>query len=82
MFGINLRVAVCSTAWCVGPSSPSPMESWVNTKILRTFISAAILIALRAYSEKMRKVEQYGINPPCNEIPLQIAAMANSRTPK
>ena len=29
MFGIRRRLARCSTGWCVGPSSPRPMESWV-----------------------------------------------------
>ena len=33
MFGIRRSVAVCSTGWWVGPSSPRPMESWVKTKI-------------------------------------------------
>ena len=49
-------MAVCSTDWWVGPSSPKPMESWVNTKIVRSFISAAMRMALRAYSENMRNV--------------------------
>ena len=56
MFGINRNVAACSTAWCVGPSSPRPMESWVNTKTTRCPISAAIRSALRAYSENIRNV--------------------------
>ena len=33
MLGIRRSVAVCSTGWWVGPSSPRPIESWVNTKI-------------------------------------------------
>ena len=41
MFGIARRLARCSTGWCVGPSSPSPIESWVATKITRWRISAA-----------------------------------------
>ena len=32
-FGIRRRLAACSTDWCVGPSSPRPIESCVNTKI-------------------------------------------------
>jgi hypothetical protein len=32
------------------------MESWVSTKIERTFISAAIRMAFRAYSENIKKV--------------------------
>ena len=56
MLGIRRRLAVCSTGWWVGPSSPRPMESWVNTKIWRTFISAAMRRALRAYSLNIRKV--------------------------
>ena len=53
MFGISRRVAACSTGWWVGPSSPSPMESWVKTYTERCFISAAMRRALRAYSEKI-----------------------------
>ena len=33
MFGIRRRLETCSTDWCVGPSSPRPIESCVNTKI-------------------------------------------------
>ena len=82
MFGINRNVAVCSTAWWVGPSSPRPMESWVNTEITRWPISAAMRSAFRAYSENIRKVPVYGMKPPCTAMPLQIAVIANSRTPK
>ena len=28
--GISRRDATCSTGWWVGPSSPSPIESWVQ----------------------------------------------------
>ena len=31
--GIARSEAACSTGWCVGPSSPTPMLSWVKTKI-------------------------------------------------
>ena len=31
MFGIMRSVGICSTGWCVGPSSPRPMESCVST---------------------------------------------------
>ena len=47
-FGMRRRLAACSTGWCVGPSSPRPIESCVSTKIERIFISAAIRSALRA----------------------------------
>jgi hypothetical protein len=47
MPGMRRRLAVCSTAWCVGPSSPRPMESCVKTKMLRSFISDAMRRALR-----------------------------------
>ena len=47
-FGIRRSDAACSIGWCVGPSSPSPIESCVSTKIERTRISAAIRSALRA----------------------------------
>jgi hypothetical protein len=39
--GIARSPASCSIGWWVGPSSPSPIESWVKTKIDRSFISAA-----------------------------------------
>ena len=29
--GMARREATCSTGWCVGPSSPTPMESCVKT---------------------------------------------------
>ena len=31
MLGIRRNVAACSIGWCVGPSSPRPIESCVNT---------------------------------------------------
>ena len=31
MFGIARSAASCSIGWWVGPSSPSPIESWVKT---------------------------------------------------
>ena len=40
--------ASCSTGWWVGPSSPSPIASWVNTKIVGSSISADSRIAGRA----------------------------------
>jgi hypothetical protein len=81
MLGIMRSVAVCSTGWWVGPSSPRPIESWVNTWITRCFISAAMRRALRAYSENIRKVPPKGNRPPCRAMPFMIAAMPNSRTP-
>ena len=45
--GMSRRLAACSIDWCVGPSSPRPIESCVNTKIDRGFISAAMRMALR-----------------------------------
>ena len=33
--------ANCSTGWCVGPSSPRPMESWVHEKMTWSAESAA-----------------------------------------
>ena len=44
-------------------------------------MSAESLIAPRAKSEKMRKVDQYGRTLD-NDRPLEMAAEANSRTPK
>ena len=46
-FGIARSEARCSIGWCVGPSSPTPIESWVKTKIDGISISAAIRIAPR-----------------------------------
>jgi CheY-specific phosphatase CheX len=48
ILGISRSVAACSTGWCVGPSWPRPIESWVNTHTTRCFISAAMRSALRA----------------------------------
>ena len=48
MPGMRRRLAACSIDWCVGPSSPRPIESCVYTKIARSFISAAMRSALRA----------------------------------
>ena len=47
-FGMMRIDGMCSTGWCVGPSSPRPMESWVYTMIWRCFISAAMRMPLRA----------------------------------
>ena len=55
----------CSTAWCVGPSSPRPIESCVKTLITGRCIRADILIAFLAYSENIKNVLAYGLNPPC-----------------
>ena len=30
-FGIARSAARCASGWCVGPSSPRPIESWVKT---------------------------------------------------
>jgi hypothetical protein len=40
--------ASCSMGWWVGPSSPSPMASCVNTKMLGSSISAESRMAGRA----------------------------------
>jgi hypothetical protein len=36
-FGCARSIASCSIGWCVGPSSPRPIESWVkmNTEGIR-----------------------------------------------
>ena len=39
-FGIARSAARCSTGWCVGPSSPSPTESCVQTQTTGRFMSA------------------------------------------
>ncbi len=39
--GMQRSVARCSTGWCVGPSSPTPTESWVQTKITLAWLNAA-----------------------------------------
>jgi hypothetical protein len=46
-FGIARRFASCSTGWCVGPSSPSAMLSWVKTWTTCRPISAASRIGGR-----------------------------------
>jgi len=45
--GMARNVARCSTGWCVGPSSPTPTESWLKTKTQRARESAASLSAGR-----------------------------------
>ena len=45
---------ICSTGWWVGPSSPTPIESWVNTWMTGSSISADSRIAPRWKSEKIR----------------------------
>jgi hypothetical protein len=45
--GMARKLARCSTGWCVGPSSPSPIESWVRTWMARVPISAASRMAGR-----------------------------------
>ena len=42
-----LREVNISTGWCVGPSSPSPIESWVITWTTRASISAPRRMAAR-----------------------------------
>ena len=45
--GIARSDASCSTGWCVGPSSPTPIESWVKMWIAGSSISALSRIAGR-----------------------------------
>ena len=46
--GIARSAARCSTGWCVGPSSPTKMQSCVNTHTTGSFMSADSRIAGRA----------------------------------
>ena len=46
-FGIARSAASCSTGWCVGPSSPRKIESWVKTNVARSLESAASRIGGR-----------------------------------
>ena len=46
-FGIVRSAATCSTGWWVGPSSPTKMESCVNTNVTGCSISAARRMAGR-----------------------------------
>jgi len=39
--GIARRLARCSIGWWVGPSSPTPIESWDHTKMVGIFCRAA-----------------------------------------
>jgi indolepyruvate ferredoxin oxidoreductase alpha subunit len=48
MRGMTRSEARCSIGWCVGPSSPSPMESWVSTKMLPVPMMDAMRRLLRA----------------------------------
>jgi hypothetical protein len=75
------REANCSTGWCVGPSSPTPIESCVKMWITGISISADRRIAPRAKSEKIRNPDQYG-RTFVRDIPFEIAADACSRIPK
>ena len=45
---MSRSAAACSTGWCVGPSSPTPMESCVSTYTTRSPMSADIRMAGRA----------------------------------
>lgn len=42
------NAASTSTGWCVGPLVPMPMESWLNTKVTGSPISAAMRMAGRS----------------------------------
>ena len=71
----------CSTGWWVGPSSPTPMESWV--KMCRTGIS------MRAESRMARGRSRRRSGSPTSTsrslvsaMPLAMAAEACSRMPK
>ena len=46
--GMARSEASCSTGWCVGPSSPSPIASCVKTKIVGSSIRAESRMAGRA----------------------------------
>ena len=48
VIGMARKEARISTGWCVGPLRPTPMESWLKTKIDGSPIKAAILIAGRS----------------------------------
>jgi hypothetical protein len=41
MLGVARSAASCSIGWCVGPSSPTPIESCVNTNVLGIRMIAA-----------------------------------------
>ena len=59
-FGVARRLISASTGWCVGPSSPRPIESCVATKITPHLDSADTRIAPSAYPVKLRNVPQNG----------------------
>ena len=73
--------ASCSTGWCVGPSSPSPMASWVKTKIggqlheRREPDGGARVVA----EDEEGRAEGRSFE---SERPFTIAPMACSRMPK
>ena len=47
ILGMMRRASTCSTGWWVGPSSPSPMLSWVNTNVAVLSARAVRRIAAR-----------------------------------
>ena len=59
-FGVARRLISASTGWCVGPSSPRPIERGVATKITPHLDSADTRIAPSAYPVKLRNVPQNG----------------------
>mmetsp|Transcript_47355 Transcript_47355/g.118247 ORF Transcript_47355/g.118247 Transcript_47355/m.118247 type:complete len:221 (-) Transcript_47355:1024-1686(-) len=82
MLGVARINGMVSMGWCVGPSSPNSMESWVAMYRTPNLESAVSLTAPHPYVTKLRKVAQKGRNPPYANNPLTIADMPCSRTPK
>ena len=80
-FGIARNAQRCSTGWWVGPSSPNPIESWVQTYVAGMFMSADSRTAPRIKSLKTRKVPANGRVSPPSAMPFMAQAIANSRIP-
>ena len=68
--------------WCVGPSSPTPIESCVQTWVTGRSMRAARRTAPRMKSENTKKVPPYTRVRPSAAIPFIAQAIANSRIPK
>jgi len=74
------KEASCSTGWWVGPSSPSPMASWVKTKSQAASSGRKVEWPARVIAEdKEGGAESRSFD---RESPLTMATIACSRRPK
>ena len=80
--GMARRAASCSMGWWVGPSSPTPMESWV-----KTWMAGISMMALEAdrgppVVAEDQEAGAEGRAPWTSDRPFTMADMACSRMPK